>query len=315
MKGWRMSALPQAEKCGLSPALAAAHPDAPGRAGLKGVAFHARAARHPRAADALDALTADERAEVEGWEAPELPPGAVHEFPVGLLPTGRFQGHGYDGNLTEGTLDVGWREGDVAVVGDYKTGERPIEDGPLSLQLAAYGFALADLWQLPKMRLGIWYTRRGEWDWSDDIELDGPVAGDLWRRVLYAASQPPIASPGVACETCYQRGRCPERLLPAIQGADVALVPFMAGGPELTAARAAAGLQLISAMRDVCDRAEEHVRAAVRNGMRLEIAGKVYEPTECQGRETADLAALRRDGLTQYVRRGGSYLRWTWRKA
>lgn len=325
MTGWRMSALPQAEKCGLAPKLHIDHPTASGRAALKGTAYHARASGdREKAAAALDVLTAAERAEVMSWPIPEAPDGAVRERPVGLTARGRFAAYGSDGVLTEGTLDVGWLEAatpeqgstSVAVVGDYKSGVMPVEDGPLSLQLAAYGFAMADFWGAPAMRLGIWYARRGEWDWSPTILLDGEVAADLWRRVLYAASSPPVANPGVACETCWERGHCPERLLPALDGsAAEVLGPFMAGGPELTPARAAQGLRLIAAMRDVADRAEEQVRAAVLAGMCVEQDGKVYAPSDVAGRLTADVKQLEADGLTQYLRRGIGYRRWGWRRA
>lgn len=319
--GWRISSLPVAEHCGLSPAIAAEHPEAPGRGAFKGKAYHARVARQKDAADLVALLTEAERAEVESWALPtEISLDAEHEIALGLTTVGRYSPHGTPGNLTDGTADIAWPDIEfnppVAVVGDFKTGALPIEDGPLTLQLVAYGFAYANKIGATAMRLGIWYARRGEWDWSATIELDSPEAADLWRRVTVAATNPPIAAPGPWCDSCFQRHRCPARLLPALAGPLAPeLAPFVAGGAELTPAAAAVGLRVIAAMREVADRAEEHLRAAVRGGLQLVEGGKIYGPSMVAGRRSADVAGLEAAGLTDYIKPGRPYERWGWRRA
>lgn len=319
--GWRISSLPVAEHCGLSPAIAAEHPEAPGRGAFKGKAYHARVARQADAADLMALLTEAERTEVEGWALPtDEPAGAEHEIALGLTMVGRYSPHGTAGNLTDGTTDVAWATGAAAeltaVVGDYKTGALHVEDGPRSLQLVGYGFAYANKIGAQHMRLGIWYAREARWDWGAAIALDSPEAADLWRRVTVAATNPPIAAPGPWCDSCFQRHRCPARLLPALAGPLAPeLAPFVAGAADLTPAAAATGLRVIAAMREVADRAEEHLRAAVRGGLQLVEGGKIYGPSMVAGRRSADVASLEAAGLTEYIKPARPYERWGWRRA
>ena len=325
----RPSALPQSEKCGLSAALALNDPRGPGTRGRIGTGYHALAAGASRA-EVYDTLTKEEMADMDELVVPPpgtIPANATRERTLGLSPTGRYAEPGTPGNLTEGTPDVFWaKEANtilvdspmVAVVADYKTGQLPVEDGPLSLQLVAYGFAVADLLGADSMCLGIWYARgEGCWDWSNEIPLDSEQAGDLWKRVTAAATAPPEARPGPHCESCWQRAICPARLLPAVDGSALGeLEPFMEGsGTELTGPRAEVGLRLISAMREVADRAEEHIRAEVVAGrLTLERDGKIYGPSEVAGRRSASVEDLTKAGLLQYVKQGKPYLRWAWRE-
>lgn len=320
----RPSMLGIAEKCGLAPVLAANSIIGAGTRGRVGTAYHAVAAG-ASLADVTDGLTKEELADLAELRWPgDIPAGATRERTLGLSPLGRYAEPGTPGNLTEGTPDVFWHSTaaeagtkNIACIVDYKTGQLPVEDGPLSLQLVAYGFAVADLLGADAMKLGIWYARgAGRWDWSDAIPLDSEQAADLWKRVLAAAQAKPTAQPGPHCEGCWQRAICPARLLPAIDGTALGeLEPFQ-GGAELTPARAEVGLRLISAMREVADRAEEHIRAEITAGrLHLERDGKVYGPSEVSGRRSASVEELVKAGLTQYVRQGKPYLRWQWRRA
>ena len=320
----RPSLLPISEKCGLAHVLAENDPRASGSRARVGTAYHAVAAGDPKANNLIEALTDSEKGELAELRWPgDIPADATRERRLGLSPTGRYAEPGTPGNLTEGTPDVFWLNesspmGKMATVVDYKTGQLPVEDGPLSLQLVAYGFAVADLLGADSMCLGIWYARgEGRWDWSNEIPLDSEQAGDLWKRVTAAATAPPEARPGPHCEGCWQRAICPARLLPAVDGSALGeLEPFMEGsGTELTGPRAEVGLRLISAMREVADRAEEHIRAEVTAGrLRIERDGKVYGPSEVAGRRSASVEDLTKAGLLQYVKQGKPYLRWAWKR-
>lgn len=329
----RPSALPIAEFCGLAPELAARAERGDRRDALIGHAYHAIVAKDPKAVDAIDVLTIDERKQLMARALPtDVPTSASHEIKIGLTPTGRWADHGARGNLTEGTADIAWLEephavrryaeedpGDVPtlVLADVKNGPWSVEDGPLSLQLAAYAFALADHWNAQAFRPAIWYYGEARWEWGPVVLLDSEEAADLWRRVMIAAAKPPAATPGPWCDRCFERAHCPARLLPAMAGPlATELAPFTAGGPELTPERAAEGLRVIAAMREVADRAEEQIRAEVRAGLRLEVGGKVYGPSFQKGRSSIDAAALERDGLAaQYTKQGKPFERWSWRRA
>lgn len=323
----RPSLLPISQHCGLAAVLHESDPTASGRRALIGSAYHALVADNkPEASRLLDLLTEPEREELASLVIPtDIPPNATRERRLGLSPTGGVTEPGTPGNLTEGTADAFWHDtshkGNVACVVDYKTGERDnregVEDGSLSLQLVAYGFMVASLLKADEMVLGIWYARRGVYDWSGAIPLDSPQAAELWRRVVAAATKEPKAEVGPQCETCWQRHRCPARLLPAIDGTAIeSLEPFIQGGQALTPATAAKGIQVIAAMREVADRAEEQIRAEVASGRLVLVQdGKVYGPSEVQGRSSADVEALLRDGLGKYVKQGRPYLRWGWRKS
>lgn len=328
----RPSALPISEHCGEAPVLAATHPHGDRRDALIGQAYHAIVAHDPKAVDAIDVLTIEERKALMARALPtDIPDLASHEIRIGLTPQGRWAEHGARGNLTEGTADIAWLEehpvprfagediDDVPtlVLADVKNGPWSVDDGALSLQLAAYAFALADHWRAQAFRPALWYYGEARWNWGPQIVLDSDEAADLWRRVVIAATKPPGATPGPWCDRCYERGRCPARLLPALAGpAAPELAPFIAGGPPLTPESAATGLRVIAAMREVADRAEEHIRAEVRAGLRLEVGGKVYGPTFVQGRQGIDSAALAADGLAEkYMKRGKSSERWSWRRA
>lgn len=320
----RPSLLSISQHCGLAPVLAANDPRGSGSRARVGTAYHAVAAG-ASVADVTDGLTTAELEELSELRWPGgIPANATRERRLGLSPTGRATAPGKAGNLTEGTPDVYWLlpervdgSNTICVV-DYKTGSLPMEDGPMSLQLVAYGFAVADELGAEAMRLGIWYARgEGRWDWSDVIPLDSPEAADLWKRVVAAATAPPTAQVGPWCEGCWQRDICPARLLPAIDGTALGeLEPFVAGsGTALTPERGEVGLRLISAMREVADRAEEHIRAEVTAGrLRMERDGKVYGPSEVAGRRSASVEDLTKAGLTQYVKQGRPYSRWGWTK-
>lgn len=309
--------LPIAYHCGLAPELARQF-RTESTAADAGLAYEALVQGDEAAPELLARLEPKERQRVEALPRPELPEGARHQVHFALDATGRSVEYNSLRRVVRGRADVTWPEqaDQLLVVGDFKAGATWIEDGAESLQVAAAGFALADATGARAMRTGIYRAALGRWLWSEDIDLGSEKAAEMWRRILVAVERKPVAAPGPWCEGCWQRGHCPERLLPVLSGdVDEALKPFTVDGPPLTPSRAAVGLRVVAAMRDVADRAEEHIRAAVRDGLRIEQDGKVYGPSEVAGRVTADVGALERDGATQYLRVGKSYQRWGWRRA
>ncbi len=206
-----------------------------------GTAFHAAVAKWAEtgALPPPDACGGDE---VRGWL--ELlamqwspPPRAMLEHAMGLSPSGRYvdvvedppDSHQYvavdhdaEGPyplLTAGRADVVWRDGgmepgevlrDIATVLDFKTGRYAVEAPATNLQLAALGFAAADMFGSGHMRLGIYYARDGVFEWSDVIELDGDHAAALWADVEDAALLDETPRPGEHCGPCWERrmGRC-----------------------------------------------------------------------------------------------------------
>lgn len=162
---------------------------------------------------------------VQGWldvagRALELPAGADLEIPLGLSPDGRHvtvkevEPHVYEPLtpaklLTAGRADVVWNVNGVVVhVGDFKTGSSHLGPPEMLPQLAALGFAAADLHQAEAMKLGIYYARDGQWDWSEVIPLDSLRAVELWDMVVACATADETPKPGPHCGSCWERKAC-----------------------------------------------------------------------------------------------------------
>jgi hypothetical protein len=71
----------------------------------------------------------------------------------------------------------------------------------------------------------------------------------------------------------------------------------------------------IRAIKKACELADEQIKAFARNGGHVAANGKEYVAGSCDGRETADVSALKADGLTKYIRQGNPYETWRWRKS
>lgn len=133
----------------------------------------------------------------------------------------------------------------------------------------------------------------------------------LLERVKRAATREQVPQPGQHCSSCYQSLYChayQARLRTAL-----ALVPPK-GDEVLDDARAADLSQMI-------DMAEEWIKAAklvrnnyVRAGGTVIVDGKQLTLPLRDGRESADLSALKAAGLTKYIKVGKPYEHPTWRK-
>lgn len=151
------------------------------------------------------------------------PPGTVCEYALGLSPAGRHvavketEPHVYvpldkdETLLTAGRMDLGWVEGRVAVTADLKTGRTHVGPPGQRLQNLALGFSWADKCGSEAIRLGIYYARTGQWEWSDDINLDSADAASLWGALETAASLDESPSPGPWCAGCWESGDCDYR--------------------------------------------------------------------------------------------------------
>lgn len=314
----RFSALPAAELCGHALTLAEKYP-AGSRRTLMGTA------RHSTATDAdREKLTAEEREELATlahFPAQDIVPADAlfyqEEPEIALDAEGRAVQFGSEAVVSQGHPDHVWLHAGIAYVVDMKPDTERYH--PLMLQNCAAGFALANLWGVEYMRLGIWGYRDAKMRWNSEgpIALDSPQAAELWRRVLFAATRDREAITGPHCGDCYQRLHCEHRLLPAaVATANGDLALMAEGGHELwSPERAIKAYTTLKALRDIEKTASETLENyLVQQGGRVAFGGHELVMTDVSGRNYADTQALIRDGLTRYVRKTKSGKRLTFRK-
>jgi hypothetical protein len=311
----RCSALPVLQYCGK----ATAHDIGSGRAAAMGTAFHARCCKAPDASALFDLLSTAEQLELDEWKKPEpivldgfecRYEGAMVEVALG----GDINGECCDIDAPQcvltGHADMYWVHGDTLLLGDIKKTKWTTTDGPESLQLHAYAQLLAAKHGCTRYRCGLWIADEGFWIWGDVIECTSIRALKVWAVIQAILDRETVEyATGPHCRNCYGRTRCPAYMVEGkVPGTDIA--------PEdMTNGHA---LELLSAAKRLEDLAEgmsEFARAwALRNGG-VKDGNKVYRPVRTQGRESADLKAIKADGLTQYVKRGAEFEQWRWLKA
>jgi hypothetical protein len=252
-------------------------------------------------ARALSLLTQKEIDEVKGWEKPTEVTfdtgdklsyeSAEKESFVGINARGRFEVDP-EKAIVVGTLDMAWvrhtgeQDHLTAYVGDIKKTRWTTLDGPESLQLAAYGFALAARESATHYCPGLWIAEDGEWRWGDLVDLESSRAADIWGRIVHAAqNQGGEYRTGGHCSSCWSRLRCPAYLLPFERHDSLAVL----SGAELsndkvlellvTAQRAQAAVDVAV---DFC---KEYAR---RHGIDDASTGKSFRAVQCQGRESVD---------------------------
>ena len=120
----------------------------------------------------------------------------------------------------------------------------------------------------------------------------------------------PLGKAGPHCTDCYSRVHCRHWALPAHQGPSV-LEPFTRPG-GITVENAGQGLLAIKALREIADRAEAQLQAfrELQGPGSVIVGEKTWEPIEVSGRPTADVASLRRAGLSEYIKEGRPYKQW-----
>lgn len=325
----RMSRLPIAEFCGRSGELDVGS----GRAAAMSTAFHAICSAAPDVMHKVAALTEAERVELGTWHKPELVhfddgteltyESAEKESRVGIDARGRFETDP-EKALVVGTLDMAWtveKQRGVALrvcyVGDIKKTKWTTLDGPESLQLHGYGFALSAREHATHYCPGLWIAEDGEWRWGDLVDLESSEAADLWERIGHAArNQGGEFRTGSHCSSCYSRLRCPAYLLPferhdslaVLSGADISEERVL----ELLLATQQAEAT-IKVAKDFCN---EYAR---RHGIHDPKTNKNYRTIECQGRESAkvaDVLAAMPDARERgVIKRGAPYDMMRWVKA
>lgn len=329
--GNRMSSLPIAQFCARGPALSQI---AAGRAAAQSTAFHALCADDPKASDLLALLTDEEREELVDWKRPTtciLDPdkgvileysAAVKEVTVALDTEGMCVDENDPAAITVGHLDFVWiLEVDgrrCAYVGDLKRTQWTATDGPQSLQLLAYLFAVCAKFGCDVGVCGIWHLTEGSWHWGEAIDMLSTEAATLWERVRAAALNTTGSySTGPHCSGCYGRLSCPAHLFPP-EMASTSLAPFVAGG-EMTPERVSRVVLEIKRAKDTIEKAEAMAREYVLRGGQVvdPESGSIWKPIEMPGRVSFDSKALEREHpelAQRYAKQGKPYHQFRWTK-
>ena len=134
----------------------------------------------------------------------------------------------------------------------------------------------------------------------------------LMARIKAAAWRPPVACPGDWCGACRQRLYCPA--WKARTELALTVLPVEAKSLDITNENAPALWMRIKAVEEACDLAKDQLKSFVRAGGRLEVDGKEYYLGQSDGRESADVKALKAAGLVEYIKKGDPFERAGWRK-
>jgi hypothetical protein len=305
-----------------------------------GRCYHARCAGDPRWRDILTRLPEDQQARVATlvpvphtltvpapkgcpiWSPGvplELPPEkAKYEQEVSMA-----VGLGLDGSdELVGHPDRYWISatsplGSVAFVLDLKMSHWTCPNGTNSLQLQAYGFAVAFAhgcqWFVPI----IWSATEGALDVGKAVDTASVEGEETLRRIESAAlNTEGDAVAGAHCQHCYARLHCPEYLAPA-SCAETALGPAV----TMTIQDNAAALDCLRSYEALCDLAElaeKNLRIyAERTGGIVDIqSGQTWGPGAVAGRVSFDRAAAESAGLdlSPYMKQGKPSQQYRWRK-
>lgn len=325
----RVSSLPQTLFCPRAVSVGA------GRSAAVSTAFHAHCSGSADAPRLLGMLTEDEQRDVEAWARPtdqvfefrgvtvELRyEDAVKEAALAIGPDMEplpFAAFARGEALTGGHPDMYWIRDvhgmRIAYVADIKRSEWTVTDGPESLQVHGYGFLVAAHEQCTHYMPGIWGAKEGTWQWGELVALDSPRAFSLWERIAHAArnTEGDYAT-GPHCGGCYNRFTCPAHMVP-IAGLHESLAPL--AGEGLTMPRIAQMVRDIKRAEDTIRKAKELAQAYYDwHGPIDDGSGKVWAPSECQGRVGFDLAGFREqypELAKAFTRRGKPYRAFSWR--
>jgi hypothetical protein len=328
-----MSSLPVAQHCAEGPRLSSL---TAGVTALQSTAFHAKCAGDPRADALIAALTDEQQREIATWQPPA---DAEVLLPAGGSITLRYQDAvkeraiSVDANLSPvssaerpeaistGHPDLYWVaswgspvEGPVVYVGDMKRSEFTTLEGPDSLQLIAYGLALAIECDAIGFVTGIWGLKEGRWWWGDFVEMGSRRSVQLAERVVAAIQNTnPGYVVGSHCRQCYGREHCPGWLI-APEYASTSLGPLTERS-ELRLDNASR-LRLLLEVQRVEDMAEK-VKRLLRAGPPISDphTGKVYKPVQMPGREAASVPVLRKalgPDAEQFITKGKPFEQWRW---
>jgi hypothetical protein len=325
--GHRMSAAPVTQYCSHAGVLGSI---GAGRAAAQSSAWHALCSGAPDAQDRMLRLSPEEAAELTRWHRVadvDLGNGlvlryadALKEFSVAIDRYGSYVDPSSPEAISTGHPDFAWivQVGSlkIAYVGDIKRSEWTVDEGTDSLQLHAYGLAVATKFDCDAYAVGIWAAIEGRWQWSELIDLESEVAHTWAKRVVAAVTNDnPDYAMGPHCRSCYGRVRCPAWLLPP-QLASTELAP-LTGATELTQDKACELLLTYQRFVDTAKRVEETLKdyAARNGGIRDPKTKKVWLPVICQGRESVSVQAVREafgPDADRVIRKGPAYSQYKW---
>jgi hypothetical protein len=141
----------------------------------------------------------------------------------------------------------------------------------------------------------------------------------LLARIKAAVGRPRVACPGAWCGACRQNVHCDAWLARA----KVALAALPSSGDAVTAEAIQLELtnensgefsERIAILEKVVDLAKDLRKSFVRNGGTCRVNGKVYRSSLSKGRESADVQALKADGLSKYIKTGQPFETFRWVK-
>lgn len=327
--GTRCSLLTISQFCGKAAELSEQH--GAGRPAAMSSAYHAFLAGEPDAEAKLARLTDEERKKIEKWKPPTtchpIPSvtldyaSATKETPVGLDAEGEYVEEGGEA-LTAGTPDFYWiREVHgirVVYVGDMKKTRWTTLDGPKSLQLLSYGWALAKKHGCDAFCCGLWFLEEGAWNWGEVVEMNSWDSLDVWDKIRHAAENRGEASTGAHCRDCYGRMYCPDHLLPVALG-DTQLRAF--SHPEsLTEETVAMAVLYAQAAEELAKAVEANAKEWQRRGygvVRDVKAGKVWKEVTMPGRQSItsiDALVKAIPAAEKFVKQGSDYTQFRWTK-
>lgn len=162
------------------------------------------------------------------WHAPA---GAACEIAIGLSKNGTYvpvvevyphfycPSHDTDGAAfllpaagdreclaTAGRLDVGWVNGNVAIVLDMKRSAWRYGNPEYVPQLMALGCAWALRHDLEFVQTGLYGAKDGVFVWSQEIQRVADILPDVLEMCGLPEDKP---IPGEWCASCYERKQCP----------------------------------------------------------------------------------------------------------
>lgn len=359
----RCSSLPISQFCGQAPKLSALA--GAGRMAIMGRAFHGRCAGSPDWRVLWERLTKEEQAEVDTWRSPTLcwlkgagEDGrdvalnydyATKEFPLGLLEDGSYCAKDDPRAVTHGTCDMFWivptKWGRIAYVPDIKRSEWTVADGPESLQILAYAYAIMSKFDCVGFCAGIWAAKEGTWWWGPVLTWDEHPEELLLilRRIVAAGrNDDPDHAMGSHCRSCYGRTHCPAWLPTGTQVEELA--PFAVPGAIVSSEDALRLLILKQRAEDLAERATKLLKEhAAKHPVLNEDGTKKWARVEMQGREAFDrrgaegnvareileavdahksmtdeeldpdrLLKLGKDVVSKYYKRGASFEQFRW---
>jgi hypothetical protein len=297
-------------------------------------AFHALCDGGPDGKKKLALLSEEEREKIEQWYKPtpldalgfSLEYAAAQtEIEVGLSPDGNFCTDA-EKAMTIGHCDMYWvvqvdlGDGTLVkcvVVGDIKKTRWTTPDGPASLQVLAYGYALAQMVGADAFVPALWLAEEGEWVVGKTVGMFDLGTAELWELIRYAATNDSAEfSSGPHCKECWSRLNCPKWM---VRYDDSLAVPGTVDG-DLTPASALGLLLGAKQMEETAKAAKEYLQAWVdRNGPVPDGNGKHWAPVSTKGRESGmtpkELRERMGEAAKHYIKRGKPGTQYRWVKA